>query len=118
MTEARAQFKRSDGPTVFDNQRRKTRQKTAGLDGMRVGKVEANARKSMRRNAQRGVFTGIAALQEVIARDLLTRANRYRKPGQMLDAIHLARALREEGCLAAIYLGTTRIGGINIPAGV
>ena len=116
MSVKRAEFKRSTVPTVFDAQKRNTRQRKAALVGMRVAKVETRARKAMWRNkAQRGLFTGIAALQDMIGRDLLTRANRYRKEGQMLDAIHVALALREEGCLATRYIGNFRIGGINLP---
>jgi hypothetical protein len=83
---------------------------------MRVSKVEKRARKAMRRKkAQLGLFTGVAAVQDAVAVDLLRRAVAYCKPGKILRAKHLALALREPGCLASRHLKCRRIAGIQLP---
>lgn len=101
--------------TVFDGQTRNSRQKRAGLVGMRVNKVELRARAQMRRKyAQRGLFTGVAAFLDCVTQDLLRRANGYRAEGKVLTALHIAKAMQEADCMAAYYLRCRRIGGITL----
>ena len=101
--------------TVFDGQTRNSRQKRAGLAGMRVGKVERRVRSKMHRAAaEAGLFTQIAAVQDYLMEDLLERAEAYRREGTMLTSVHLAQALIEPNCMVARFLRCRRIGGIYL----
>lgn len=112
--------RRTTTTTVQKRQQQRQRGNTqarVGLVGMRVTKVERRVRALMTHPyAQGGLFAGIAALQEAICIDLLTRANAHREQGAQLSAIHVALALQEPGCLASRLTRCSRVGGVYLPS--
>jgi len=101
---------------AISEQKRNTRQKRAGLSGMRVGKVERRVRSLVKLKIKGGLTTGIAYVLEEVTADLLSRALQYTRKEKrcILKAIDIARGLSEEGCLLAALAGCSKVGGISV----
>lgn len=113
----RSKFATAAGSSRFQEQARNSRQKVAGLQFARVGKVERRVRGRLRPgvNIQAGLTTAIAAVTETVMLDLFRRSVNLVPDGKRsVTAGHVARALVEPGCLVHRLTGARHVAGIYV----